>query len=502
MSEQPQPQIEQTVGALRETFAEEHLASGWAREVSLLGLGAGFIGILIWVLTTGSQPTARTINQHPIDTASLDPALQWVGEALAQGVRSHLLAGEQVRFAQSAEPVQVARATLLPEATTSAQGWQLRSTLRQSAQRADLLQVDIELTHPELSETYRASLAGSSFALSDLAVRYTQQVQLWMQLDPASPEAQRQAEAEIPSDVKSRQWYTEGLAALHKGQASFATELLARAQERSPDHALIQLALGEAWRALGYAAKAEHHLAQAYALRQALSKEQRLRIEARYELSQGNTQRAQEIYRALWEFYPTDVNYGLALVEAQRAVGDVNGAIDTITQLRVALGEAYDARVDLAYALLLWQSGNWQLGVQHIDEMLAKVDSTASPDLAATALRHKFLMSEPQDPALLDQADALFERSNNISGRVRVQMSRADHDRGQGRLAEAEDRYRQAIELATRIGSEPSVAQGMSGLAIVLDLYGRLEEGIAWKERVVASREARGALRGMRAPVD
>ena len=152
MTDPKPPQIEATADALRNTFDEENLAKSWASELSLLGLASGLVGILIWALTSGSQPGVKIINQQPVVVTGLDEALHWVGGALAQGVRAHLLVGEQIRFARSDAPVQVAKASLTANPSGSQQGWQLISRLRQSSQRSDVLQVDIELSHPDKPE--------------------------------------------------------------------------------------------------------------------------------------------------------------------------------------------------------------------------------------------------------------------------------------------------------------------------------------------------------------
>ena len=77
-------------------------------------------------------------------------------------------------------------------------------------------------------------------------------------------------------------------------------------------------ALAKAWYALGYESRAKAQAQRALALSGQSSREERLLIEARAHEFSAETAQAMENYRALWEFFPDNVDYGLSLHLAPR----------------------------------------------------------------------------------------------------------------------------------------------------------------------------------------
>jgi hypothetical protein len=73
----------------------------------------------------------------------------------------------------------------------------------------------------------------------------------------------------------------------------------------------------------------------------------------------GDWDKAIEIYRALFEFFPDDVDYGLALARTQSSGGRGKEALETVSMLQqLPFGE--DPRIDLEDARGAESLGNFK----------------------------------------------------------------------------------------------------------------------------------------------
>src|SRR5205085_2913634 len=104
-----------------------------------------------------------------------------------------------------------------------------------------------------------------------------------------------------------------------------------------------------AWAALGYDEKAAAEALRAFRLSASLPRAEALLVEGGYQEMSGNWERAIEIYRALFDFYPDNVDYGLALANAQVSAGLGKSAlkiVEALHKLPAPLGN--DPRIDLS----------------------------------------------------------------------------------------------------------------------------------------------------------
>src|SRR6202035_384478 len=80
--------------------------------------------------------------------------------------------------------------------------------------------------------------------------------------------------------------------------------------------------------------KAKAEAKKAFDLSSNLPRAERLLVEGRYSEMSRNWSRAIEIYRALFDFFPDNLDYGLALTEAQLGANKWKDALDTVAALR------------------------------------------------------------------------------------------------------------------------------------------------------------------------
>src|SRR6266496_5326980 len=188
--------------------------------------------------------------------------------------------------------------------------------------------------------------------------------------------------ASMPKDPRAAQLYAEGLSKLRHFDALKARDLLEKAVAVDPGFPLGHAALAEAWSALGYDKKAKDAAQKAFDLSGRLSREERLFAEARYREVMQEWEKAVEIYRTLFEFFPDNLEYGLHLADVQTSAGKAKEALGTIEALRklpkpasedprIDLTEAWSARLlgDLRRALALAEHAG-SLGSRSGSELL------------------------------------------------------------------------------------------------------------------------------------
>jgi len=122
--------------------------------------------------------------------------------------------------------------------------------------------------------------------------------------------------ASFPKDPDAARLYSEGLAKLRLFDALGARDLLEKAIVADPNFPLSHSALAAAWSILGYDGKARVEAERAFALSASLSREDRLSAEGMYRESTREWEKAIEVYRGLWDFFPDNLEYGLRLAAA------------------------------------------------------------------------------------------------------------------------------------------------------------------------------------------
>ena len=350
----------------------------WAGLAAVLVIGAA-LGTLGWFMTrrpvtppsssrVGGAATAvrRSVAVLGLRNLSGRSEAAWLAVALAEMLASEMGAGEAVRTI-SGEAVARLRADL-PIAEVDGLA---RDTLARVRERlgSDLLvlgsytalgakaggqiRLDVRLQDTTLGETVASvSETGTEAALFDLVSRTG--VRLREKLGVGAPTAaERDAvRASLPQNTEAARLYAEGLARLRLFDASGARAMLEQARVKDPAHALTRAALADAWSVLGYDQRARDEAKSAMEMSASLSREDRLSIEGRYREATKEWDRAIEIYRALFNFFPDNLDYGLRLASVQESGGKGKDALDTLAALRRLPDPAgKDPRIDLAEAV-------------------------------------------------------------------------------------------------------------------------------------------------------
>jgi TolB-like protein len=159
--------------------------------------------------------------------------------------------------------------------------------------------------------------SGGEDNLPDLVSRIGRRLRTDLGIEILSTEQSASLRATLPSSTEAIRLYAQGLDQYRASNAVASRDLLVRAVAADPSNAVARSALAAAWSMLGYDTQAREEGRRAAELAGSLPREQRLAVEARARALAGDSQIAIDSYRELWRLYPDNLDYGLALVDAQ-----------------------------------------------------------------------------------------------------------------------------------------------------------------------------------------
>ncbi|MEP6994984.1 MAG: protein kinase, partial [Acidobacteriota bacterium] len=328
------------------------------------------------------------------------PEANWLSPALSEMLTTELSAGEKLRTISGEN---VARAKLelaVTDAETLAADTLARirrnlgtdyvvlgSYVSLGGATGGQIRLDARVQDTATGETV-ASFAetGTEATFLDLVSRAGSRLRERLGAGELSAEQAGGARASLPSNPEAARLYSEGLARLRVFDALTARDLLEKAVAADPAYPLAHAALAGSWSVLGYDGKAREQARRAFDLSGNLSREDRLAVEGRYRETDHEWDKAVEIYRTLWGFFPDNVEYGLRLAAVQLAAGSRKDSLATAESLRQLPGPASaDARIDLALARAAESLSDYKQETAGAEAAARKADAAGARLLAAEA---------------------------------------------------------------------------------------------------------------------
>ncbi len=366
------------------------------------------------------------------------------------------------------------------------------------------IRIDLRIKDVASGETVaRVSERGTEAGVLDLIENAGRALRAGLGVGAVSPAAAAAVRASRPASPESARLYAEGLAKLRRYDARAALDLLRRAAEIDPRNPMIRSALSSAWGVLGYWPKAREEAERAFELAGDLSRRDRLWVEAHYRELAGERQKAAEIYRVLWDYFPDNLEVGLELAKAQTAIGQAEAALETVEQLRSLPGSAGNApRIDIAEARAARALAQYQLQQERAaraaragEALGARLLVARARELEAGAWRD---LGEPEKAlAAYEEARAIHAAANNRGPVARILIAVAKILRYQGRFDEARALNEEALTVAREIGDQGSVKHALNTLAIILRQQGRLKEALEMHELEVETNREIGDGRSL-----
>jgi tetratricopeptide (TPR) repeat protein len=268
-------------------------------------------------------------------------------------------------------------------------------------------------------------------------------------------------------------YYAEGLERLRHFDGKQARARFEQAVALEPNHPFLHLALSESFGELGEKAKARAEAQRAFELAGDLSRSDRLTIEGRLREASGDWDQAVTIYRALFSFFPDDLDVGLRLARAQTQGGKPRDALASLTLLRQLPPPAGDdPRIDLAESQACEQLSDFA-GEQKSAALAARKGAAQGSTLLVANARvsegtAQWNLAHPKEAlAAFDEAQRTFAAAGDVGGRARTLQQEANLRAQRGDPA-ARALFDEALKLYRVIGDKRGEAGALSGSATLI----------------------------------
>jgi DNA-binding winged helix-turn-helix (wHTH) protein/tetratricopeptide (TPR) repeat protein len=320
---------------------------------------------------------------------------------------------------------------------------------------------------------------------------------------PASVDAMNAARASLPSNQQAERLYAEGRAKQWNFDFSAARDLLIKAVAADPTNAKAHLALANAWSALGYTTTAQEEAKQALDLSSRLSREDQLSIEGRYRELSRDWPKATEIYRALTQFFPDSLEYGLRLAAVLSQASNEQESLLALGALRrLPKPMSEDPRIDLQEANTADHAADYKrLQIASANAAHTAETRKMSILLAEAKLNQSQAASRLDDPsgamAFDEEAQQLFTRAGDKYGVARANYRMGDLLFRQGKFAQSNAVLEKALRDFRVLGNDGFVAATLNDIAGGLMEMGETGHAKVMYEQSLAARRLVRDKRGI-----
>jgi tetratricopeptide (TPR) repeat protein len=331
---------------------------------------------------------------------SRKPEQDWVSAAIAEMLGAEFASGQKIRVIPSENISRLKRDLSLTPGDTLAQDTLTKihnqlgtdmvasgSFLILPAASTGKLRIVLQVQDAHTGETIATITEdGTESDLPELISAGGDKLRQNLGIGSLSANAAREVRTSVPANSNAERLYAEGLARLRRFDFLAARELFEKAIASDPNHALSHSALAESLSRLGYDSNAQVEAKKALDLASNLSREDRLSIEGRYRELNREHEAAVDIYRALYNFFPDNIDYGLRLARAQTRANRASDALETIATLRkLAEPVGTDPRLDLEESSAAERLGDMKGSQKAAASAIARADALGSRLLVAEA---------------------------------------------------------------------------------------------------------------------
>src|SRR5487761_1788518 len=340
------------------------------------------------------------------------------------------------------------------------------------------IRLDLRLQNTRNGETVDAiSETGTESHLFDLVSRAGQDLRSRLGIQTVTREEAAELATVLPASPQAARFYSEGVDKLRVFDALSARELLLKAVAAEPNYALSHAALSTAWSQLGYDKNAAVEAKKAFDLSSNLPRSERLLVEGRYRETSRDWGKAIEIYSALFEVFPDNLDYGLALASAQGFAGKWQDSLETVAALRqLPLPLRDDPRIDLAEnraAESLGDLSRAEASAARAAEKAQAIDASLLLAKARLAQAWAFenLGELDQVAGVVNQAKQLYVAAHDRRGVADAMTLDAITLEAEGNYLGAKKKYDESLavfqKMGDELGDQDGVALAQNGLGNV-----------------------------------
>src|SRR6266850_12865 len=445
-------------------------------------------------LASGSN-LRRSVAVLGFKNLSGDAQEGWLSTAFSDWLVTELTAGEQVRTIPAESVARMKTELSLTDMDTLSPDSLKRirknlgtdfvvvgSYAMLGAKSDGQIRLDLRLQDTRNGETMSAiSEAGTEAHLLDLVSRAGERLREKLGVRAVTREEAAEVAIALPSKSETAKLYSEGLVRLRAFDALRARDLLQNAIAVEPDYALSHAALAKAWAQLGYDENARAEAKKAFDLSSNLSRAERLLVEGRYRETSRDWDKAAEIYRALFEFFPDNLDYGLALANAEYRANKWKDTLATVAALRelpVPLRD--DPRIDLAEQDAARSLGDTKRSEAALVRAAERAQAAGASLLLAKARLDQAWLFEnlgrfSEVEAAVREAKQLYIAANDRSGVAEATTLGAIALKNQGNYLGAKKSYEEVLALYRQIGNRNGLAAENDNIGDILVYLGDLD---------------------------
>ena len=438
----------------------------------------------------------------------------WLSTALSEMLTTELNQGNQLRTIPGESIAQMKMSLALPDADTFSQ--QTLTRIRQNLGSDDvvlgsylplgdgLLRLDVRLQDAIAGETLASvSEKGTEAEIDSLVSKAGAELRAKLGVGALSDAESASVRASLPSNPEAARLYSQGLQKLRFLDVLAARDLLEKASALDPNHAPTHSALAASWAALGYDSKAKEQAKLALDLSPRFSREERLLIEGRAHELLAEPSQAIESYRALWEFFPDNIDYGVFLIRAQVALGKANDAEKTLADLRkLSVSEVDGARIDLAEVNIASSVSDFKRQAALAERAVSRGRAAGANLLVAQALQLQgdALERMGQSQQMIDlsnQARDLFVSAGDRRGAARTLLMIGDLLYDQGDNEVAKKKFEEALPVFREIGNLAGIRAALERIGNVYYAEGKYRDSQKYYEQVLHADHELNDLSGL-----
>ncbi|HTS38582.1 MAG TPA: protein kinase [Candidatus Solibacter sp.] len=450
-------------------------------------------------------PPRRSVAVLGFKNLSANPEKSWLSTALSEMLTTELSQGDQLRTIPGESVAQMKANLALPDADSFSQ--QTLTRIRQNLGSDNvvvgsyvflgngLLRLDVRLQDAVAGETLASvSEKGNETEIDSLVGKAGAELRAKLGVGALSDAQSAQVRASMPANAEAARLYSEGLQRLRVFDALAARDALEKAAAVDPKHAPTHSTLAEAWFVLGYDEKAKDQAKLALDLSSKASqssREERLLIEGRAHELMRERPEAIESYRALWGFFPDNIDYGLFLIRAQIAGGHAADAENVLSQLhKLPASDGDTARIDLAEAAVASALSDFKRQQSAAERAASRSRAAGATLLVAESLQLEAEAWERMGQSQktideLHQAHDLFASAGNRQGAARTVVAVGDLLFDQGDYEGAKKQFEDALKVFQELGARKGIRGCYERIGNVYYGEGRMHESLKPYQRVL-----------------
>src|SRR6266851_3435894 len=418
----------------------------------------------------------------------------WLSTAFSDWLMTELTAGEQLRAIPAESVARMKMELALPDVDSLSRESlaRIRKNLGTDfvvvgayatvgGKSDGQLRLDLRLQDTRSGETTDAlSETGTESQLLDLISRAGERLRTKLGVRAVTIAEAAEVAVALPSKSDTAKLYSQGLTKLRVFDALAARDLLLKAVATEPDYALSHSELASAWAQLGYDENAKKEAKKAFDLSSNLSRAERLLVEGRYREMSLEWGRAIEIYRALVDFFPDNLDYGLALAKAQIGANQWKQALDTIAALRTLPPPLRDnPQIDLVENDAARALGDYKRAEIALARAAETAQTAGASLLLAKARREQAWLYEnsgrqDQVEGAVREAKQLYLAANDRRGVAQAATLEGIALERQGDYWGAKKKYEESLAIYRETGNRLSVSNEYDNLGDVALYLGDL----------------------------